>query len=313
MVKITASVEQTDQFFPIDISTDLSLLDLKAYLSAECDIDPADQVLILNSVELKGDEKTLADLEIKDDELLIIRDRHKPNQEPATQNSSPMFGGTVPSGESGSLDQQAERLRQEILRNPAARRQIGTLNPGIENVLNDPAQFRNAVAATLQQQQSSGFPGGVSQEEWSRLQQDPDNLESQKRIMELIGQDQIEENMRHALELTPESFASVSMLYINCEVNGHPIKAFVDSGAQTTIVSTKLAEECNISRLIDKRFRGEARGVGRTEILGRIHSAPLKIEDQYIPCSFTVLDTHVDMLLGLDSKYQISCFSAVHY
>jgi len=131
----------------------------------------------------------------------------------------------------------------------------------------------------------------------------------QAYIESQINARNVAENMALAMEENPESFASVYMLYIDAEVNGVEVKTFVDSGAQTTVMSRSCVERCGLMRLVDQRFAGVAVGVGHARILGRVHIAPIKIGSQLYNCSFTVLDTDqkVELLLGLDMLKRFQC------
>ncbi|KAG7812493.1 hypothetical protein KL921_001725 [Ogataea angusta] len=283
-MNLTIAVEDTDQIITADLPEELEFADFKAYLKSESNIDENLQVLVFDGKQLDLSKNgTLKDLGLKDDDLLILK-KSVPAQQPQL----------------GFLDAQLETVRQQYLSNPQIQSQ---LDPETRAALHNPARFRELALKMVENQRQLQAD---HQKELAQLYSNPDDPESQKKIMELINQEAIEENLRTAMEISPESFTSVHMLYINCEVNGTPVKAFVDSGAQTTIISPSLAEKTGLTRLIDKRFIGEARGVGSTKILGRIHSAPLKIESGYFPCTFTVIDTHVEMLLGLDMlrRYQ---------
>ncbi|GJD12177.1 DNA damage-inducible protein 1 [Galdieria sulphuraria] len=145
--------------------------------------------------------------------------------------------------------------------------------------------FNWSVASQSQGRSTTGVnpSGASSQVSWKN-----NNLydtQVQKALEEYIRQKNIAENLEAALEYNPEAF----------------VTAFVDSGAQHTIISKQCAERCRIMHLIDSRFGGIAKGVGTARFLGRIHISMFSIGEQYFPVSFLVIeDLSFDMLFGLD-------------
>ncbi len=149
-----------------------------------------------------------------------------------------------------------------------------------------------------------------------RLHLNPMDEEANRFFGEKIRKQNVEQQYLRMMEEFPESMGRVLMLYIDAQVNGHDIQAFVDSGAQSTIMSSRCAEKCELLHLLDTRFEGVAVGVGTGKILGRVHIADMKVKGigHIFPCTITIMDSeeglgdkNMDFLLGLDMLKRHKC------
>jgi len=267
----------------VEIDENMELENVMALLEVESSIPVAEQSISHEGRDLSNPKATMKESGVGDKAMLLLR--RKINV----------------AGSSGSreIEQDAETMRLQILGDPNLMQQLEHTQPELANAArSDPARFSQLLRQFRQMQADAELE---RQREVARLEANPFDIEAQRKIEESIRQQAVFENMEHALEYSPEAFGGVTMLYIPVEVNGVPLKAFVDSGAQRTILSPDCAEACGIMRLVDKRFSGVARGVGTAQILGRVHSAQMKVQDLYLACSFTIMEGRdVDLLFGLD-------------
>lgn len=280
----------SSDFVSVDVSPEFTVGEFKGLLEAELNAPKASQVIRREGTALADDSQTLAQAGVQENDVLAlaVRSQQAPQRRPQQQ--------TQPHGEGNSI--QSEEFRQRMLSAPQLMQGIRQQDPELAGAVNDPQRFQQLFeqrTRALQEQQRR------QNAEMDALEADIWNPDAQAEIARRIKDQQIAKNIELAMEENPESFARVSMLYIDVVVNNVPIKAFVDSGAQTTIMSPDAAAKCNITHLIDDRYGGIARGVGTAKILGRVHHAYMQLGGYLAASSFTVMEgKDVDLLLGLD-------------
>lgn len=313
-MKITVTT-LSDEIFTLDVSEDLELGNFKAFCEIESGVPARELIVVHEGRPLLEDTKSLRHFGIHEGDVVLLQHMQSSDHQsssssinlPSIDFSGVHVPGVTPSASSQSLtstENDPAFIRDMFLANPDQLSMLRQNNPRLADALlsGDLGRF----TSVLQEQQSER-----AERERMRIRMlnaDPFDLEAQRLIAEEIRLKNIETNMEAAMEHNPESFAQVIMLYINCRVNGHAVKAFIDSGAQTTIMSQSCAERCNIMRLVDSRWAGVAKGVGTQKIIGRVHLCQIQIDDVFLTSSFSILeDQPMDMLLGLDMLRRHQC------
>jgi len=305
-----------DDVIMLEIDDQMTLEDFKAVFSAESSIAADRVVFFHNNSPLADNKATLASYQIKDNDIVGFQVIDGAMQESflntlasmAQRGQSSTPGQSATGSSSGGNkrtlprnNEDPEVIRQVFLSDPHQLSILKERNPDLANKINDPAQFKEALLKQRKVMQER-------EQNKLRLLSNPLDPEAQKMLYEEIRMQNINENMETAMEFSPESFGTVHMLYIDCKVNGVATKAFVDSGAQMTIMSKACAERCNVMKLLDTRWAGVAKGVGVQKILGRAHMVQIEIAGTFLPTSFSILeDQTMDVLLGLDMLRRHQC------
>ncbi|PAV81945.1 hypothetical protein WR25_26871 [Diploscapter pachys] len=137
-----------------------------------------------------------------------------------------------------------------------------------------------------------------------RALQNPESQEAQAIIEELIRNERLDKAASEAMEEIPEAFVQVQMLYFRTTLNGHDVTAFVDTGAQTTIISKSAAERCNLMKMMDTRCHIILNGVGGAKkSLGKVFKCDMIVEGHHFWVSLTVCPDDsigMDLIFGLD-------------
>ncbi|PKU79269.1 hypothetical protein MA16_Dca000614 [Dendrobium catenatum] len=228
-MKITVMTAD-EQFITLDVDQDESVENVKALLEVETSVTLHQQQLYFNGKEIRNSDR-LGSVGVREGDLIMML---LPNAGPSSNELriNPDGSASDPASFQRRIQRDSELMGQLLQNDPELAQAIqGSDLDNLQRILRE----RHQQKLLLRNKQ---------EEELALMYADPFDVESQRKIEAAIRQRGIDENMEAALEHNPEAFARVVMLYVDMEVNGVPLKAFVDSGAQSTIISKGCAERC---------------------------------------------------------------------
>lgn len=184
----------SEDFLNLYVGPDMTVSDLKAVLEADTDVPSASQMLHFNGIPISNNSQTLGALGISDGEMMLMTTMPIP-QAPRV---APRTGG-----QRSAQDPQSdpEILRLQWLADPSLVEPWRQRAPALANAIHDPRVFREEFLKVLRRQKQAERE---KQEAIEALNNDPFDVEAQKKIEEIIREGNVQANYEHAQDHTPE-------------------------------------------------------------------------------------------------------------
>ncbi|UKK02305.2 DNA-damage inducible protein [Theileria orientalis] len=289
------------QLFTLYVENDWNFLKLNELIKDNLNIPVENQRLYLDGNLLNGNYNTISDSGIKNGDVLLVK-----SERPGFDLSS-LLGSDDDKVSDEALRQRAREIMQEFKPGSAFLQTLRFHNEPLYNALqsNNEEEVFKIVKKEYEETKKKELD---HRKKLMKAYLDPLDPESQSLIHKEIEMNRINDNLISAQNYLPESFGKINMLYVKVEINNVVMKALVDTGAQSTIMSKECASRCNLLRLVDERFKSVAVGVGTMKTLGKIHLADMKIGTVFIPVSFIVMEeATLEFILGLDVLRRYTC------
>lgn len=292
--------EGKNEYRSFDVLPNLTIYQLKQNLSNFYGI-PYDQMELLLNDHPLNNQQVVGQAGIGDNLITI---RNKANA-PITQSMrTPNITGSIPNITSSM---RAPNINSSIP-NITQSMRAPNINQS-QNIYG--SQFQNLGSSLRDNQNLLGLSSNSAVNdilEYNNLNSNIDTPEVQRKILQMIQNKRINDNLRQGIETMPESLFPVHMLFINIEMNNKKVNALVDTGAQSSFMSVDLCRKCNLMNMVDKRFQGIARGVGASKIIGVIHAAQIKIMNKVIMLKINIIENNeIGFVLGLDNLRKYNC------
>jgi len=167
-------------------------------VEADTSFPPQNQHFYLNGQALRDDSQTLEQAGIKDGEMLAMMVNRRSGQNQSQQQRQPIRRLADRQGPLNA--EHIEAVRRRLTADPAAVSDLIRTQPDFAQVLNDPPKFRELWEEKHKQQMQWQRE---RENEIALLNEDPFNPEAQKKIQEIIRQENIENNRQYAYENNP--------------------------------------------------------------------------------------------------------------
>mmetsp|Transcript_7052 Transcript_7052/g.16323 ORF Transcript_7052/g.16323 Transcript_7052/m.16323 type:complete len:248 (-) Transcript_7052:1205-1948(-) len=119
----------------------------------------------------------------------------------------------------------------------------------------------------------------------------------------------VPDHSSHSSPSSSPQIPSSHMCLVPCQIGSMTVEMLVDTGAQSSVLSSAVVRQLGLTGRVDRRYQGVAAGVGRARISGKLRDVVCAFGQHVeFPMDFIILSVDDPLcIMGLDQMRKYKC------